>query len=270
MFRAHINKRLVESYWRQICCRWLLQLSDLHKQSVQQSLDQPDSQYQHYSDMCLAPAAVPVTAATQQHHHHHHHHHHRSVMALRIDTGEQLHEISPPPSPTTAAAGQSGYARDVYTPRRVKLLNLWARTRLFQKLMMFCVVVWISLIVHKAGIVQHLTTMNATASTSGALFDGDSASSSSDSPLSPAVHDDIVLPHNIEHKHDTVADDVIRNVPPPHTPVHAEKVVKDETAKYYFGEEFFKVANVAWGIFVYMYSYMYTRTCVSWCSSSLR
>ena len=46
-------------------------------------------------------------------------------MALRINTGEYLRELSPPPSPT----GFEGRSR------RVKFLSVWARTRFFQKLL---------------------------------------------------------------------------------------------------------------------------------------
>ena len=74
-------------------------------------------------------------------------------MALRINTGEYLRELSPPPSPT----GFEGRSR------RVKFLSVWARTRFFQKLLMLSVTVWISLIVYKTGIVQHFVSdVNAT------------------------------------------------------------------------------------------------------------
>ena len=176
----------------------IFQLSDLHKQSVQQSLDRPDTQYQHYSGIRLAPVPARVIGRGSVRRTAH-----RSVMALRIDTGEYLHEISPPPSPTSPT-GRS----DVYTPRRVKLLNFWARTRLFQKLMMFCVVVWISLILHKAGIVQHLTTANVTSTAAAAAeHDDDAASSLHSLHVLPTVHDaathadDVIQPPVMSHDH---------------------------------------------------------------------
>ena len=189
------------------------QLSDLHKQSVQQSLDQPDLQhYQHYTSARLVPpsasaATSPLTSSSL--HATSATHAYRSVKALRIDTGEYLHEMSPPPppSPTTKPA-PSSYATNHHahaqhrnhhqqqqqttaTPRRMKLLNFWARTRLFQKIMMVCVVLWIALIVNKAGIVQHL--MQDENSTTTTTSTGSSSSNSGDASqhiIPPTIYDD--------------------------------------------------------------------------------
>lgn len=47
-------------------------------------------------------------------------------------------------------------------PKRLRLVNMWARTRFFQRAFMFWMVVWISIIVYNSGVIEHIIDMNWT------------------------------------------------------------------------------------------------------------
>ena len=127
---------------------------------MKQSLGDPQQYQTHYTGYGYVPsstvhsfASKPPTGPTGSYKPGS-----RNIMALRINTGEYLRELSPPPSPThrTGSAFEGG-------SRRVRLWSVWARTRFFQKLLMLSVTLWITLIVYKAGIFQHLVSdVNAT------------------------------------------------------------------------------------------------------------
>ncbi|XP_070211949.1 sterol regulatory element-binding protein cleavage-activating protein-like isoform X2 [Littorina saxatilis] len=61
-------------------------------------------------------------------------------------------------SPSAASpAGQDDFFEKM--PRRLRLFYFWARTRIFQRLIMVCTVIWIALIVYKTGLVEHIANL---------------------------------------------------------------------------------------------------------------
>ncbi|XP_076472128.1 sterol regulatory element-binding protein cleavage-activating protein-like [Babylonia areolata] len=49
-------------------------------------------------------------------------------------------------------------------PRRLRLFYFWARTRIFQRIIMVCTVIWIGLIVYKTGLVEHIANLEDSSS----------------------------------------------------------------------------------------------------------
>ncbi|GLV41628.1 SREBP cleavage activating protein [Carabus blaptoides fortunei] len=56
---------------------------------------------------------------------------------------------------TNVVAGQVPAQTERRIPKRVRLVNIWARTRFFQRAFMIWMVVWISMIVYNSGVVEH-------------------------------------------------------------------------------------------------------------------
>ena len=50
----------------------------------------------------------------------------------------------------------------VKTPKRLRLVHFWARTRIFQRAFMVWMVVWISMIIYNSGIIEHLIHLSDT------------------------------------------------------------------------------------------------------------
>lgn len=63
-------------------------------------------------------------------------------------------------SPTDVVAKRNGSpgGHDNRVPKRIRLVNLWARTRFFQRAFMVWMLVWISMIVYNSGIVDYFIT----------------------------------------------------------------------------------------------------------------
>ncbi|CAH1788116.1 unnamed protein product [Owenia fusiformis] len=59
-----------------------------------------------------------------------------------------------PPSPTLTP--EDGNDPTVKKPKRLRLIFFWARTRMVQRAIMVCTVIWITLIVYKSGLVEHI------------------------------------------------------------------------------------------------------------------
>lgn len=57
--------------------------------------------------------------------------------------------------PTNVVAGQTQGVHEKKIPKRLRLVNIWARTRFFQRAFMIWMVVWISIIVYNSGVVEH-------------------------------------------------------------------------------------------------------------------
>lgn len=55
---------------------------------------------------------------------------------------------------TDVVASQSQEAKEKKIPKRLRLVNIWARTRFFQRAFMILMVVWISMIVYNSGIIE--------------------------------------------------------------------------------------------------------------------
>lgn len=51
-------------------------------------------------------------------------------------------------------------AQEKKIPKRLRLVNMWARTRFFQRAFMVLMSLWISIIVYNSGIVEHIIDMN--------------------------------------------------------------------------------------------------------------
>ncbi|XP_018574713.1 sterol regulatory element-binding protein cleavage-activating protein [Anoplophora glabripennis] len=57
--------------------------------------------------------------------------------------------------PANIVAGQAQGAQEKKIPKRVRLFNIWARTRFFQRSFMILMVIWISVIVYNSDIINH-------------------------------------------------------------------------------------------------------------------
>ncbi|XP_055959285.1 sterol regulatory element-binding protein cleavage-activating protein [Patella vulgata] len=131
-----------------------MELSDLHKQSVLQSVHDNQEATVQIEPLYRCPVAskFPSIANTPKIH--------KSKSDPRLDSQGDPHG-TPPPSP-------GGHGDDTFfpspaileLPRRLKFLYFWARTRIFQRLIMVCTVIWIALIVYKSGLVDTLTSQN--------------------------------------------------------------------------------------------------------------
>ncbi|XP_045470595.1 sterol regulatory element-binding protein cleavage-activating protein isoform X1 [Harmonia axyridis] len=57
--------------------------------------------------------------------------------------------------PTNVVAGQAQNVQEKKIPKRLRLVNIWARTRLFQRSFMILMATWILIIAYNSGIVEH-------------------------------------------------------------------------------------------------------------------
>ncbi|KAI4464852.1 sterol regulatory element-binding protein cleavage-activating protein [Holotrichia oblita] len=55
---------------------------------------------------------------------------------------------------TTVVAGQAQHAQEKKIPKRLRVLNIWARTRFFQRSFMILMIAWISMILYKSGFIN--------------------------------------------------------------------------------------------------------------------
>lgn len=139
-----------------------MELSDLHRQSVQQAVqDDSSSAYVNIQPLVLCPVASRQKSQSG-----------RSHSVPPPDPSPPLHipvrqpnHITPPPSPNRQSPRSEASFRSspqperpkYEMPRRVKFFYFLARFRIVQKLIMVCTVLWIILILYKAGIVDKLT-----------------------------------------------------------------------------------------------------------------
>ncbi|KAK0057373.1 sterol regulatory element-binding protein cleavage-activating protein-like isoform X1 [Biomphalaria pfeifferi] len=133
-----------------------MELSDLHRQSVQQSVqDYSNMPYVNIQPLVLCPVASRQTHVPPRSH---------SVpppdpSSVFPPVRQQGH-ITPPPSPSLPTASNAHYRPETSSdrpkyemPRRVKFFYFLARFRIVQKLIMVFTVIWIILIFYKAGLV---------------------------------------------------------------------------------------------------------------------
>nr|XP_026500680.1 sterol regulatory element-binding protein cleavage-activating protein [Vanessa tameamea] len=62
------------------------------------------------------------------------------------------------PTDVVAKRNSSSSVQDNRVPKRIRLVNMWARTRFFQRAFMVWMLVWISMIVYNSGIVDYFIT----------------------------------------------------------------------------------------------------------------
>ncbi|XP_013179398.1 PREDICTED: sterol regulatory element-binding protein cleavage-activating protein [Papilio xuthus] len=62
------------------------------------------------------------------------------------------------PTDVVAKRNSNASAHDNRVPKRIRLVNMWARTRFFQRAFMVWMLVWISMIVYNSGIVDYFIT----------------------------------------------------------------------------------------------------------------
>lgn len=62
------------------------------------------------------------------------------------------------PTDVVAKRNSSPSGQDNKVPKRIRLVNMWARTRFFQRAFMVWMLVWISMIVYNSGIVEYFIT----------------------------------------------------------------------------------------------------------------
>nr|CAI5846666.1 unnamed protein product [Callosobruchus analis] len=63
--------------------------------------------------------------------------------------------------PTNVIASQTQSQQDKKIPKRVRLVNIWARTRLFQRSFMLLMIFWISMILYKSDIINQYLLKNS-------------------------------------------------------------------------------------------------------------
>ncbi|ELU06614.1 hypothetical protein CAPTEDRAFT_96666 [Capitella teleta] len=66
---------------------------------------------------------------------------------------------------TSGVEAGDGESVPFRTPRRLRLLNFWAKTRIIQRAMMTCVVIWVLLFVYKTSLVDEVSDNNSTSTT---------------------------------------------------------------------------------------------------------
>ncbi|KAL3831431.1 hypothetical protein ACJMK2_023182 [Sinanodonta woodiana] len=76
-------------------------------------------------------------------------------------------------------------------PRRLRLLYFWASTRVFQRIIMVCTVLWISLIIYKTGLVDHFT--NST------MYTSNETATSGEIPPQEQLHHHQVMEESLRH-----------------------------------------------------------------------
>ena len=129
--------------WFSVC---ILQLTDLHKQSVHQALlENPDLQVTHPPLQCPVmsrlnpPPAVPANSERL--------HRSKSMPRLHIPLPPQsiISHHSPPNSPRdTDDFFPAPLLKKL--PKRLRVINFIARTRMVQRGIMVCTVIWIGLL----------------------------------------------------------------------------------------------------------------------------
>ncbi|CAG5116411.1 unnamed protein product, partial [Candidula unifasciata] len=136
-----------------------MELSDLHRQSVQQAVqDDLSSTSINIQPLILCPVAqqsstTPASTRSSSPH---------------ADAGPSSHVATPGQTERrscTPSPGRTSFSRHSQQterpryemPRRVKFFYFLARFRIVQKLIMVCTVIWIMLILYKAGLVDRLT-----------------------------------------------------------------------------------------------------------------
>ncbi|XP_071102680.1 sterol regulatory element-binding protein cleavage-activating protein-like [Haliotis cracherodii] len=129
-----------------------MELADLHKQSIHQRCSEDDTNINIEPLLrCpvmsrMTPPGSPPTSKM-----------HRSKSAPGLDVQGVTGHHSPPPSPKLPEL-EMFFPETFDNPRRWKFISFWARTRMFQRLIMLCTVIWIGLIVYKTGLVDQLTS----------------------------------------------------------------------------------------------------------------
>ncbi|ESO96220.1 hypothetical protein LOTGIDRAFT_239368 [Lottia gigantea] len=129
-----------------------MELTDLHKQRVLQSVKENDAAVQ-IEPLYHCPVAGHIKSSSKTHSA-------KSVPNLDLkDMNLSGKSITPPPSP---GADDTFFPSPAILelPRRLKFLYFWAKTRMFQRMIMFCTFVWIVLIFYKTGLVDKLTNQN--------------------------------------------------------------------------------------------------------------
>ncbi|KAL3283167.1 hypothetical protein HHI36_006319 [Cryptolaemus montrouzieri] len=79
--------------------------------------------------------------------------------------------------PTNVVAGQAQGAQEKKIPKRLKLVNIWARTRFFQRSFMILMATWICIIAYNSGIVEHYILNYTMIQSDSELKDQDNSSS---------------------------------------------------------------------------------------------
>ncbi|BFZ00983.1 hypothetical protein BsWGS_04023 [Bradybaena similaris] len=134
-----------------------MELSDLHRQSVQQVVQEDMSNtYVNIQPLILCPVAQqnsrsPVWSPSAE-----------VNPSPRVVSPDQTEPRDSPPCPGRSSQSVSGQHRPAERaryemPRRLKFFYFLARFRIVQKLIMVCTVIWIMLILYKAGLVDRLT-----------------------------------------------------------------------------------------------------------------
>ncbi|XP_025093802.1 sterol regulatory element-binding protein cleavage-activating protein-like isoform X2 [Pomacea canaliculata] len=164
-----------------------MELADLHRQSVQQGPEQDlstsiqpliqcpfasrlnpqkrpstpcASSHPNFDRVSPAPSAQrstptpysPISSSLTEDLRHSTPKIYRSKSAPRLDI-----EYSQELSQTAPQQSQEAFFQNM--PRRLRLFYFWARTRIFQRLIMVCTVIWIALIVYKTGLVEQLANL---------------------------------------------------------------------------------------------------------------
>ncbi|XP_041365861.1 sterol regulatory element-binding protein cleavage-activating protein-like isoform X2 [Gigantopelta aegis] len=136
-----------------------MELLDLHKQSIHQVVDsEPSADSIEPLLRCPIMSRLPPPPPPSKLN--------RSRSAPRLDGQQVGHTgLSSPLFPRQQPA--DAFFQNLELPRRLKLFFFWAKTRIFQRMIMVCTVVWIGLILYKTGLVDKLTSPDNTGASSG-------------------------------------------------------------------------------------------------------
>ncbi|XP_060066336.1 sterol regulatory element-binding protein cleavage-activating protein-like [Ylistrum balloti] len=155
-----------------------MELSDLNKKPLSSSVSSVGESKQ-YEPLIRCPVKAYIG-------------HNRSPHIQTTPTTSSTQEAprSPPITPREIDQFFENAAINIQS-RRLRLLYFWASTRMVQRMIMVCTVIWISLIVYKSGLVEHLT--NSTSMINLSSYE------SIDKGRLPSQHH---LQHNGHHKED--------------------------------------------------------------------
>ncbi|XP_064598999.1 LOW QUALITY PROTEIN: sterol regulatory element-binding protein cleavage-activating protein-like [Liolophura sinensis] len=122
-----------------------MELSDLHKQSIQQEMSSEELSFPAIEPLIRCPVMTRLTPPSPD----------PPIRLQRSKSAPGLDTISLVGTPPSPEADEAFFPPRIL-PRRLRFLYFWARTRIFQRAIMVCTVIWIALIMYKTGLVEKL------------------------------------------------------------------------------------------------------------------
>ncbi|XP_069110525.1 sterol regulatory element-binding protein cleavage-activating protein-like [Argopecten irradians] len=134
-----------------------MELSDLNKQPLNSSVSTIENEQYEPLIRCPVKAYMGDT---------------RNPHIQRTPSTSSIQDVPRSPATTPREIDQffENAAINIQS-RRLRLLYFWASTRMVQRMIMVCTIIWISLIVYKSGLVEHLTNSTSVINLTSAPFE---------------------------------------------------------------------------------------------------